>query len=171
MENEMAVTVSEAWADLGPVRPSKFLEPRTAPSPEILKIAAELGLRYPQRNTVDDSDHAARVVLLAQDCADVDPQLLDAAACEWARNEPFFPRACELRERAFAIGRITRPDRILAAPQRPAKVVPPVPPLTADEIRKLPAYLIDLGVKVGEIDPETARHLTEQQGPPNAPNN
>lgn len=119
----------------------------------------KLGLRYPPASSVDRDAHAARVALLAEDCADIDPEWLDAAAREWAKREPFMPRACELRENALAIGRITRRDRILPAPVRPVAVKPEAPPLTEDEIRKLPRALIEMGVKVGEIDPDFAAKL------------
>lgn len=119
----------------------------------------KLGLRYPPANSVDRDAHAARVALLAEDCADIDPEWLDAAAREWAKREPFMPRACELRENALAFGRITRSDRILPAPVTPSPPKPEVPPLTEDEIRKLSPALIEMGVKVGEIDPDFAAKL------------
>lgn len=119
----------------------------------------KLGLRYPPASSVDRDAHAARVALLAEDCADIDAEWLDTAAREWAKNEPFMPRACEMRENALRIGRFATRDRILPAPAKPVPPKPEVPPLTEDEIRKLPRHLIEMGVTVGEIDPGFAAQL------------
>jgi integrase len=156
--DEMDQSVS-VWEDLGPTPSFSYTALPSQPSAEIMRIVTELGLRYPPANSVDREAHAARVALLAKDCADLNPFHLQAACDEWARGKPFLPRACELREAALAWGRITRPDRILAAPKpRPApKPVPP--PLTDDEIKRLPQHLVDLGISVGEIDPERAQRL------------
>ena len=154
---------TNVWADLGPIKPLPCSVPRMAPLPEIVRIAAELGLRYPPRSTSDEEAHAARVALLAEDCADIDPIWLDAAARDWAKRSPFFPRACELREEALAIGRISRSDRILPAPYRaPPPAKPEAPPLTEAEVRKLPRHLLDMGVKLGEIDPALAEQIRDQ---------
>lgn len=125
---------------------------------------AELGLRYPPRNTVDEAEHAARIALLAEDCADLNPNWLDMAAREWARKEPFLPRACELRDSALAIGRMLHPRPALPAPlvtviSKPKLVAPP---LTDDEIRRLPQALVDMGVKLGEIEPDRAERLRQK---------
>lgn len=122
-----------------------------------------LGLRYPPANSVDREAHAARVALLAEDCADINPEWLDGAARDWAQRHPFMPKACELREQALALGRIMRPDRILAAPPRPEPPAKPVaPPLTDEEIVRMPEWVISMGVKLGEIDPERALRLRPQ---------
>jgi hypothetical protein len=123
----------------------------------------KLGLRYPPANSVDRDAHAARVALLAEDCADIPDDWLDEAARRWAKAEPFFPRTCELRDLALAYGRsITRPVA-LPAPSVVRRVPKPVvPPLTEDEIRALPQSLIDMGVKLGEIDPAVAARLREE---------
>jgi hypothetical protein len=150
---DKAVHISEAYADLGPTQRSPLSAPPPRPSARTVEIMGKLGLRYPPASSVDRDAHAARVALLAEDCADLDPDWLDAAAREWAKTEPFMPRACELRELTMIMGRITRRDRILPPPPRPEpKPEKPVPPLTEAEIRKLPRHLIDMGVKLGEID-------------------
>lgn len=151
-----AVHISEAYADLGPTQRSPLSAPPPRPSARTVEIMGKLGLRYPPASSVDRDAHAARVALLAEDCADLDADWLDAAAREWARTEPFMPRACELRELALTVGRITRRDRILPAPVVPEPEKPVPPPLTDAEIRKLPRPLIDMGVRLGEIDRELA---------------
>lgn len=148
-----------AWEDLGPVRRLRCFEPQTAPSPEVVRIAAELGLRYPPRNTVDEADHAARVALLAKDCADIDPVWLDLAANEWAQRQPFFPRACELRSSAEAIERLNAPRNALPAPSYANRPVPVPAPLSDDEIKRMPAYVLKMGIRMGEIDRERAERL------------
>lgn len=124
-----------------------------------MEIVGKLGLRYPPASSVDRDAHAARVALLAEDCADINPEWLDIAAREWARSEPFMPRACELRARAITVGRITNPRRIIAAPVVPLPPKPVEPPLTEAEIRKLPRHLLDMGVKLGEIDAALAEQI------------
>jgi hypothetical protein len=104
-------------------------------------------------------------MLLAEDCADVDPDWLDAAASAWAKREPFLPRACELRAEALAVGRITNPARILPVPPPPPPP-PPQPPLTDDEIARLPSYLVRMGIKMGEIDPDQAERIRESDRSP-----
>lgn len=122
-----------------------------------------LGLRYPPASSTDREAHAARVYLLAEDCADIDPIWLDAAAREWVKREPFFPRACELRDEALTIARLNTPVKALPSPNiaKPPPP-PPAPPLTEDEIRKLPRHLIDMGVRLGEIDPNFAAQLRDE---------
>lgn len=148
-----------AWQALGPIQPSPLSAPRPRPSAKTLEIAGKLGLRFPPANAVDREAHAARVALLAEDCADIDPVLLDEAARDWSQREPFFPRTCELRELALAIGRVTRTDRLLLAPKAETPKPPPQPPLTDEEIAKLPGWLVSLGVSVGDIEPERAERL------------
>ncbi len=120
-----------------------------------------LGLRYPPASSVDRDAHAARVALLAEDCADIPAEWLDEAARQWARSEPFMPRACELRGNALRIGRsLTKP---LPAPRpEPLAALPPPPPLTEAEVRKLTPALIEMGVKLGEIDPSLAAQIRDQ---------
>lgn len=117
-------------------------------------------MRFPPANATDREAHAARAALLAEDCADIDPRLLDAAAREWSKRERFFPKACELRDLATSIAKISRPDRILEAPRPEPK--PEQPPLTGEEIAKLPSWIVDLGVAVGDIDPDRAEKLRRQ---------
>jgi hypothetical protein len=149
-----------AWEDLGPTQRLNSFAPPPQPSAKSLEIMGKLGLRYPPANSVDRDSHAARVALLAEDCADLPDEWLDEAAREWAKAEPFFPRACELREKALNIGR--RQTRALPAPL-PMKTVRPIgPPLTEDEIKDLPPAIIDMGVKLGEIDPDVVAKLRDQ---------
>ena len=112
----------------------------------------KLGLRYPPANSVDRDAHAARVALLAEDCADIPDEWLDRAAREWAKDQPFFPRTCELREMALAHGRWLTRDRKLPPPPPPPK--PDEPPLTDAEIARLSPALIEIGLKLGAITSE-----------------
>jgi len=122
-----------------------------------MEVVGKLGLRYPPASSVDRESHAARIALLGEDCADIDPELLAQAASEWAKTEPFLPRACELRERAQRIGRLRNPGPVVLSLPRPSR--PPAEPLTDDEIRNMPKWLIDLGIKVGDINPIRAAEL------------
>ncbi len=152
--------VVDAWADLGPTqRSNSFVQP-PQPSAKTVGIMGKLGLRYPPAASIDRDAHAARVALLAEDCADIPADWLDEAARDWAKREPFFPRACELRELALSIGRALTRGRALPAPKAvPEPPKPNVPPLTDDEIRVLPANLVAMGVKLGEIDAARAARL------------
>jgi enoyl-CoA hydratase/carnithine racemase len=58
-------------------------------------IIQELGLRYLPSGQAADQ-HRAKIALLAQDCADVPPHLLERAAQLWARERQFLPKAPEL---------------------------------------------------------------------------
>lgn len=149
----------DAWGDLGPTRLSPSFARPAQPSGRTLEIAGKLGLRYPPASTVDRESHAARVALLAEDCADIDPDWLDAAASAWAKREPFMPRACELRAEAIAIGRITDRSRLIAPPDVPPEPKPVPPPLTDEEIARLPEYLVKMGVSAGEITQERADRI------------
>lgn len=142
---------------LSPTPPSRSFGERLQPNGQTLEIIGKLGLRFPPANTVDREAHAARVALLAEDCADIAPHWLDRAAVEWARTKPFFPKAIELRSLASAIQRISSPDRMLPKPAEAPKPVPD--PLTDGEIAQLPGWLVRLGVKVGDIEPERAKAL------------
>ena len=91
--------MSEAYSDLGPqIPPSTYSAPptRNSPNARVVKIISELGLRYRPLATADQEAHAAQVALLATDLANVDPAKLAAAAHEYARNERFMPKACDL---------------------------------------------------------------------------
>lgn len=129
----------------------------------MVEIAGKLGLRFPPANAVDREAHAARVALLAEDCADIDPELFDRAASEWSKRERFFPKACEMRDLADAISRITRVDRLLPKPREPER--PYQPPLSDEEIARLPAWIVSLGISVGEITRERANALRDSDGP------
>lgn len=122
-----------------------------------------LGLRYPPASTVDRDAHAARVALLAEDCADIDPVWLDAAARQWAKREPFMPRACELRAEADMLRSAAQPRQALPPP--PAFDPPPpreTPPLTDEEIRKLTPALLRMGIGCGAIDPDYAASIRNE---------
>lgn len=121
-----------------------------------------LGLRYPPASNIDRDAHAARVALLAEDCADLPAQWLDIAARQWAKSEPFMPRACELRDAARKVGYVlTPPSQTIAAPTPMPEFEPrpDEPPLTDDEIRALPAPLLAMAIKVGEVDADRAAEL------------
>ena len=150
-----------AWEDLGPTPRSPSFAQRRLPSGKTLEIAGKLGLRFPPANTVDREAHAARVALLAEDCADIEPDLFHAAASEWSRRERFFPKACELRELAKSIAIVSaRP--MIEGPKREERSRPYAPPLTDREIATLPEYLIEMGIKVGEFTREKAEQLRAQ---------
>jgi hypothetical protein len=153
---------TDAWSDLGPTQRSSLSEQPQQPSARIVGIMGKLGLRYPPASSVDREAHAARVALLAEDCADIPADWLDEAARSWAKEEPFMPRACELRESALRIGRFKTRHHRLPPPVVQEEVKPPAPPLTDDEIRVLPQSLIDMGVKLGEIDPVRAANLRDE---------
>jgi hypothetical protein len=76
---------------------------RATVSPIIGEIIANLGLRYRPSGKADLEAHAEALVLLAEDCADMPPPLLDEAAKRWARESKFMPKASELREMARTI--------------------------------------------------------------------
>lgn len=149
----------DAWADLNPTQRSPSFVQRVQPSPETLEIIGDLGLRFPPANSVDREAHAARVYLLAEDCADIDPVWLKEAASEWAKTKRFLPNACELRESANAMARLaSRP--VLPAPKVDEAPAPkPAPPLTDEEIKRMPGYLVRLGIKMGDIELERAQRL------------
>lgn len=93
--------VSPVYADLGPTRPSTCgSEPsrrKTPPTPPaIQRIISELGLRYRPNDRTDLEAHAARLALLAADLADVPARFLELAAKDWARRNPYLPKASEL---------------------------------------------------------------------------
>jgi hypothetical protein len=162
MDRQIGEAVS-AWADLGPTQPSNFSARPVPPSARTVEIMSSLGLRYPPANSVDRDAHAARVALLAEDCADIPDEWLDEAAKRWAKSQPFFPRACELRDLALACGRSITRSKALPAPtfsSQPPK--PDAPPLTLDEIKALPQSLIDMGVKLGEIDPSVVERIRSE---------
>ena len=120
MNNHGPVRIGEitsAWADLGPTQPSPSSERPPLPSAKTLEIIGKLGLRYPPANTVDRDAHAARVALVAEDCADIPPEWLEVVAIRWAKSKPFFPRTCEIRDDALAYGQYITSRRALPAPQ------------------------------------------------------
>jgi hypothetical protein len=159
MDNGQIGQAISAWEDLGPTQRSNLSVQQPLPSARTVEIMGKLGLRYPPANSVDRDAHAARVALLAEDCADIPDDWLDEAARRWAKAEPFFPRTCELRDLALSYGRNLTRGRALPAPVIELTPQPVPPPLTEDEIRALPQSLIDMGVKLGEIDPVVAERI------------
>jgi hypothetical protein len=95
--------------------------------------------------------------LLAEDCADIPVGWLEAAASEWAKRQPFMPRACELRGNAMTIGRMMNPVPRLEKREEPP--TPPAEPLTDDEIAAMPGWLVTMGIKIGDIDAVRAAKL------------
>lgn len=148
-----------AWEDLGLTQRLNSSERPQQPSARQLEIMGKLGLRYPPANSVDRDAHAARVALLAEDCADIPDDWLDWAARQWAKNSPFFPRTCELRDSALAYGRNITRGRTIAAPISQEPPRPDPEPLTDDELSRLSPKLIEMGVKLGEIDAGQAEKL------------
>lgn len=122
-----------------------------------MEVVGKLGLRYPPASSVDRESHAARIALLGEDCADINPDYLAEAASDWAKTEPFLPRACELRDRAIRIGKLRNAPPVLVSLPRPTS--PPADPLTDDEIKGLSPHLLKLGIACGDIDPERAAAL------------
>lgn len=130
----------------------------------MLAIISDLGLAMPPANSVDREAHAARIMLLAQDCADLPVEHLRTAAEEWRRTKPFLPRACELRDLAIAHCRIDSRDRLLAPPRASARPAREQPPLTDAEVAALPTRLLSMAVKLGEVSQDRAdRILSERQ--------
>jgi hypothetical protein len=85
---------SEAYHEIGPTSQTSTA-PRQ-PHPAILRIVAELGLRYRPLATADQEDHQAGVLLLARDLDGCDIGKLGQAAEQWARSQKFMPKACDL---------------------------------------------------------------------------
>jgi hypothetical protein len=110
----------------------------------------------PPANSVDRQAHAARIVLLAQDCADLPAEHLRAAAEEWRRTKPFLPRACELRDETLWRVRAAMKDRMIAGPCSELRAKPPVPPLSDEEIARMPANIVEMGITLGEFTRERA---------------
>lgn len=143
-----------------PTRPSNSVGAprRPQPHPRTVEIISRLGLRYPPANTVDREAHTARVALLAEDCADIHPAWLDEAARQWSRNQPFFPKASELRPMALAVGRrATEGNRPRALPA-PRHIPGDDEPLTLEQIAGCPAPILRMGISLGEL---TAEQIAE----------
>lgn len=63
---------------------------------------AKLGLRYRPSAQADLEAHAGALALLAQDLADIPPDLLERAIRDHATSSPYLPKASDLVERAKA---------------------------------------------------------------------
>ena len=90
-----------------PILPSTSYGQQTprSPDPRLVKIIAELGLRFRPLTLADQEAHAAQVALLTRDLAGTDVVALQKAADQWARNERFMPKAADL----LKIVRLHRP--------------------------------------------------------------
>jgi hypothetical protein len=83
-----------------------------------MQLISELGLRYRPSERADIEAHAARLVLLACDLADLPVEALRKAVDRWAVTKPFMPKACELVELAQGAALpvyATRADRVAAS--------------------------------------------------------
>lgn len=97
--------MSETWEDIGPVVnqsliPSRNLRPKPTISQGAglsLGIINNLARRFPVPGGVSIEVHKDRIRALAEDCADIDPVVLKAAADQAARECTFLPSAAELR--------------------------------------------------------------------------
>ena len=128
-----------------------------------MEIIGKLGLRFPPANSVDRDAHAARVALLAEDCADIPSEWLAEAVSRWAKSQPFFPRTCELRADALAYGRLAMKQHALPVPRRdPLPTPQEPPPLTDDEIARMSPALVAMGIKVGALDVDRVARLRHQ---------
>lgn len=142
------------WQDLGPTPRLPSSRQPTPPSPQVVKLCSELGLRYPPANAVDRDAHTARVGLLAKDIANHDPRHIATAITEWVRSSPFFPKACEMIELINLARRREDRARNVRALPAPVQAPPAPPPLTDDELRRTPRYIVRMGLQHGWIDPE-----------------
>ena len=64
----------------------------------VRSLISKLGLRYEPSSKADLDAHAARVALLAEDLAEVEPWKLQQAISQWVQCRPFMPKASDLRE-------------------------------------------------------------------------
>lgn len=162
--------------------------------PEIRRIVADIGLRFPITSQTDSEAHARRLALLASDLRDMPPDVLQQAVERYVRipGKNFLPKASELVDIGKAIiserlkpenrgaygspeflaqanARLTRNDvewvydKAGNLQLRPIEKPicfdvhgnrRPTGPLTDAEIRKMPAWIISLGVTVGDLDAE-----------------
>lgn len=79
------------------------LPPRPKATRAHRQAIAELGLRFRPSSIEDLDAHAARLELLALDCADLAPGLLRMACDAVARDARFLPSASEIRSAATAL--------------------------------------------------------------------
>lgn len=72
----------------------------TKPPAAIRALVAKLGLRYRPSAQADLEAHAGAIALLAQDLADIPPDLLDRAIREHIMSSPYMPKASDLIAKA-----------------------------------------------------------------------
>lgn len=108
-------TIAEVFGDRGPTlpstcstRPSESYRPK--PSAKIRDLVSRLGLRYRPTNAADLEAHAAMLALLAQDVADIPPDLLDKAIQRHVAQSPYMPKAADLVRLAKDIDGARRPN-------------------------------------------------------------
>ena len=115
MQSLTAIDQPTAYADLGPTRrlissvpPAESRQPKKPPA-AIMRLIAELGLRYRPSAQADLEAHAEAIGLLTCDVADIPPHLLEQAITEWVRSNRWMPKACELIDLAKAMLPSVRP--------------------------------------------------------------
>ncbi len=142
-----------------------------------------IGLRYPPASGTDPQHHAAQLALLASDLAHIPTDYLERAAKDWALKSPYMPKASELIELAQSyVSRATNADDGYGSQayldrrnhsmerndcewfydaggnmqlrKRGGENKPFAQPLTDAEIRKMPAWIISMGVTIGDLDAE-----------------
>lgn len=102
----------------------------TQPPAAVRRLISELGLRYRPNNRDDLQAHAARLALLADDCADIPPKYLERAIQSWVVKSPYLPKACDLIEAA--------------------KSFLPQPVNPANEIDRRRSMLIEMNLKLAQ---------------------
>jgi hypothetical protein len=78
--------------------PSTSYGQRTMPSPDprLVKVIAELGLRYRPHSLAEQEAHAAQIALLTRDLTGSNPEAVARAADTWAKSERWMPKASDL---------------------------------------------------------------------------
>jgi hypothetical protein len=66
------------------------------PSAKIRGLIGRLGLRYHPANSADLASHQAMLLLLAEDLAHVDPEMLERAINKHVAKSPYMPKASQL---------------------------------------------------------------------------
>jgi hypothetical protein len=98
MENPI---LTKGFAVAGQTRHLTCSEPLKPNLPQkiparIKEIIATIGLRYRPSESSDLEAHAGKLALLAVDCADLPPHILEAAGKKWASTSPWLPKASDL---------------------------------------------------------------------------
>src|SRR3546814_899224 len=92
--------VSQFTSETSPQNSSPKPMNNSKPTPIQLGIIGDLGRRFPAPNGVDPETHKSRLRFLAEDCADISPDVLKAACAAAVRESSFLPSAAELRRHA-----------------------------------------------------------------------